>query len=659
MKSHEMKVKEKEIREQLKIKEDEIIIEKNKMQQEHDIKWKEYEIKNQQLKIKEDHLTIQKNKMQQEHELNENKIKSYEKISQQLKIKEQMLHAEEIKIEKKLLKLTYNTIEMPYITIIKNPYMTYISYIIRDALINMGWRCIFIDKSEINHYIELNEPYHYFLFLFLKEINKNVVNYKRYILYQLEQNINNELSINYKQFHERKILRQIYDNATLLIDYSIINMNVTKKYYLNEFKLMNVPAKSHGQSQQEHSDPQSNSYEYDIIFIGNINKRRENILNVLKKKYNVLLVQNIFNEELKKLCSKSRICLNIHYYDNAILERVRLNEMLDYGIKIISEKPCNEDDICKYYTSVHFIDIISNKDMNLSELIHAIEKIKYEQMNQCDKYNQTKTNDLKQLNQLFIEDIKIFKTICTLPKSVAIITANYGNYDSIKEVNVYNKDYFDWYLFTDKPLKNDTYNVIQYPLNFQYAHNNDYNRLNAKYIKCQALNIDILKKYEYIIWSDSSLQIKNKNLVKDIIELLKKKEELYFYQHYCRNNIKDEYEISKTLPKYKNHNMEEQIKKYINCDCQCQCQCDCQCDCESNFGLYECGIFIFKNNEKNIKIMNDWWEENVKYSYQDQLSLPYVLWKNNTKPFILNESDLKIKGSVWDNNLFGIIEQHK
>jgi hypothetical protein len=48
------------------------------------------------------------------------------------------------------------------------------------------------------------------------------------------------------------------------------------------------------------------------------------------------------------------------------------------------------------------------------------------------------------------------------------------------------------------------------------------------------------------------------------------------------------------------------------------------------------------------------------------LSLPYVLWKNNTTPNLLNEKEKNnsnnsnnLKGSVWDNKLFGTIQQHR
>jgi hypothetical protein len=69
------------------------------------------------------------------------------------------------------------------------------------SLIEIGWICSIISEDEINSYIKKNNPNHYFLFFFTQQINKNVVKYKRYILYQLEQNINNRLSIHYSKLH--------------------------------------------------------------------------------------------------------------------------------------------------------------------------------------------------------------------------------------------------------------------------------------------------------------------------------------------------------------------------------------------------------------------------------------------------------------------------
>ena len=48
-----------------------------------------------------------------------------------------------------------------------------------------------------------------------------------------------------------------------------------------------------------------------------------------------------------------------------------------------------------------------------------------------------------------------------------------------------------------------------------------------------------------------------------------------------------------------------------------------------HYGLYENSILIRKHTDEEIRhLMEAWWEEYVRYSTRDQLSLPYVIWKS-------------------------------
>ena len=62
---------------------------------------------------------------------------------------------------------------------------------------------------------------------------------------------------------------------------------------------------------------------------------------------------------------KGKVLLNIHYYDNAILERVRLNEIIPIGIPIVIEKPNIRDmSITSLYKdNVYFIDLIQENNI--------------------------------------------------------------------------------------------------------------------------------------------------------------------------------------------------------------------------------------------------------------------------------------------------------
>lgn len=249
---------------------------------------------------------------------------------------------------------------------------------------------------------------------------------------------------------------------------------------------------------------------------------------------------------------------------------------------------------------------------------------------------------------------------------IAVISANIGNYDSYNNViNIENYELFDWFYFTDndkviingwkiiKPTyhNNDRVNNNDYVNNNDRVNDNDYvnNMMIAKYYKLQFLKIDILQTYDYIVWMDASIHINNINFCNDIILLLSnKKNYIYIFEHYIRNSIKAEYIASLKFKKYKDQDMFKQITDYYNTKFKNLKFKDSK--------LYECGFFIVKNNSSIEKLLDDWWNEVIKYTFQDQLSFPYVLWKNKIIPYSLNNN---INKNIYNNKLIGIVKPHK
>jgi hypothetical protein len=240
---------------------------------------------------------------------------------------------------------------------------------------------------------------------------------------------------------------------------------------------------------------------------------------------------------------------------------------------------------------------------------------------------------------------------------IAVITSIYGNYDKIKDQkNVLNRNLVDWYCFTDNNnIKSNYWNIINTPyhiidtknnekiVNFKnyYKNINDkkiYNMMCAKYYKSQMHKIDILKKYKYYIWIDGSIFLRD-NFIKNIIIILNKNYNLINFKHSSRNNIKNETKVSILLNKYKSQNILEQYNIYI------------KNNFPDNIGLFEKTIFVRKNNLKINDLFDLWWEHNLKYSYQDQISYPYVLWKKNIIP------DYIIEENVFNNKNYSFTDQ--
>jgi len=227
-------------------------------------------------------------------------------------------------------------------------------------------------------------------------------------------------------------------------------------------------------------------------------------------------------------------------------------------------------------------------------------------------------------------------------KKIAIITAIYGKYEILKNYsNVFNYERADWYCFTDGDIENNDFpwkiiktpyhlNIDDSSLKNSYSNINDEkvkNMMSAKYYKTQTHKIDILKDYDYFIWIDGSLLLRD-NFLNNVINLLENNSDysIFNFKHSVRDNIKDEVYFCKDWQKYKDQDLETQYLTYKNDNFK------------DDWGLYELTSFYRKNIPEINKIYDLWWYHNLCYSYQDQVSYPYVLWKLNTKPYIIKEN---------------------
>ncbi len=227
---------------------------------------------------------------------------------------------------------------------------------------------------------------------------------------------------------------------------------------------------------------------------------------------------------------------------------------------------------------------------------------------------------------------------------IAIITSIYGNYDNLKENHINDENDVNWYCFTDnKNLKSDKWKIINEPYhlkdkdNYKYKEyynyydnikdDKIYNMMCAKYYKIKTHNIDILKNYDYYIWVDGSITLRP-DFIKNIKKILMNNDiKIINFKHSARDNIKDELNVSLPMNKYKSQKIKEQYDYYISNGFK------------DDYGLYENTSFVKKNDEQTNKIFDDWWIENLKWSYQDQISYPFVLYKSNKKPdYIINEN---------------------
>jgi len=96
----------------------------------------------------------------------------------------------------------------------------------------------------------------------------------------------------------------------------------------------------------------------DVLFYGSIAaERRGEYINALSKKYNVRVESNVFGEEIQALLQRSKIVVNVHYYEDALLETTRLSEALSNGARVVSEESVDQADRAEFEGIVDFVPV--------------------------------------------------------------------------------------------------------------------------------------------------------------------------------------------------------------------------------------------------------------------------------------------------------------
>ena len=264
--------------------------------------------------------------------------------------------------------------------------------------------------------------------------------------------------------------------------------------------------------------------------------------------------------------------------------------------------------------------------MGYEEIYETYKEVAKEHINR-DLFNHS-TDDAAKT----IEDIKNNK--------IAIYTAFTGDYDTLKEPEVIDEN-CDYICFTDNPnLKSDIWKIIQMDETTL-----DNNRKAKQY---KLLPHKYLKDYKYSFWLDGTFRIKG-SIREYIYKNIKADSPMLCVVHTERDCVYEEYEASKIIPRYPRSVMEEQITYYKNQGFP------------EKYGLGVMGAIFRKHNDGAvIKVMEDWWEENIKFTNQDQLSFAYVCWANDFHPSVSliyywdNEYWAKDKGNYHHKVVFSM-----
>ncbi len=167
------------------------------------------------------------------------------------------------------------------------------------------------------------------------------------IVFQMEQ------SVSSRWFTDAYL--EMLENSLAVLEYALVNIDFMagKGVAYPHVHYLPVGASSN------YGDPiHRPAKTCDILFYGDSNSspRRREMLNVLKQHFDVRVVNEVFGCDMLELIKQARLVINLHYYENALLEMPRIQECLSLGVPVVSESAQDQEDYPELVGAVQFFE---------------------------------------------------------------------------------------------------------------------------------------------------------------------------------------------------------------------------------------------------------------------------------------------------------------
>lgn len=152
-------------------------------------------------------------------------------------------------------------------------------------------------------------------------------------------------------------------------------------------------------------------------------------------------------------------------------------------------------------------------------------------------------------------------------------------------------------------------------------------RMQAKWFKL--FPHELFPEYDVSIWIDAGWRTVNRNVASEMCPYVEN-QPLCFFPHRRNKTLLDELYETMALKKYAGLPCPSQVAEYY------------ANGYDDQIGIVECTSLLRRHNEQEVKDFDEcWWKQCRLWTYADQLSAPYLLWRQeipfNLYPFNLDQ----------------------
>ena len=239
--------------------------------------------------------------------------------------------------------------------IMATPHTLFIAHLLASRIRAHGWQV----------QITSSEPPEFDLDLYIvvcPQMFQKLPPGEKRIAFQLEQ------SVSSRWFTEDYLAT--LENSLCVLDYSLTNIEYLVKRKIQYPHVFYLPI---GASPEHQTSNQGTDKCYDVLFYGDFKScpRRRLMLATIKKYFDVKICSEVFGHEMAAEIQRARVVINLHYYENALLEMPRIQECLSLGVPVVSEVSRDQNDYPELGASVFFFEE-GNHDAMVSAIRQAL-----------------------------------------------------------------------------------------------------------------------------------------------------------------------------------------------------------------------------------------------------------------------------------------------
>ena len=255
--------------------------------------------------------------------------------------------------------------------ILATPHALFVARSIERRLRGHGWNVHLMTEPP-------DEFSHDFYVVICPQMFKKLPSYEKLISFQMEQ------SVSTRWFNDRYLT--ILNNSHAVLEYATHNFSFLKGNGLYYPHIHYLPIGG----QYRHGDTSPPIVKAcDVLFYGDnlSSPRRQHMLSALKTKFDVQVENDTFGLAMERAIRSARIIVNLHYYEDALLEVPRIWECLSLGTPVVSEDARDRGDYPELDGVVTFFE-----QGSVSSMLLAVEEALKDPVSEQEIYRAVETS---------------------------------------------------------------------------------------------------------------------------------------------------------------------------------------------------------------------------------------------------------------------------